>query len=110
MAEEDGGTLAWATARGYEEAGRNSRLVLDLTAIEPPAVEPPPGIEIVTWAERPELAEGLWEVAREATRNIPGEDETDVDELEECLAREMRSSGDRPEAVSVALEGSSRAS
>ena len=104
VAEEDGGSLAWAAARGYEEAGRNSRLVLDLTAIEPPAVEPPPGIEIVTWAERPELAEGLWEVAREAAPDIPGEEETDVGELEEWLERDMRGSGDRPEAVFVALE------
>ena len=104
VAEEDDGSLAWAAARGYEEAGRNSRMVLDLTAIEAPAVEPPPGIEIVTWAERPELAEGLWEVAREASPDIPGEEETDVGPLEEWLDRDMRGSGDRPEAVFVAVE------
>ena len=104
VAEEDEGSLAWAAARGYEEAGRNSRMVLDLTAIEAPAVEPPPGIEIVTWAERPELAEGLWEVAREASRDIPGEEETDVGSLEEWLDRDMRGSGDRAEAVFVAVE------
>lgn len=104
VAEEDDGSIAWANARGYEEAGRNSRMVLDLTAIEAPPVEPPPGIEIVTWAERPELAEGLWEVAREAAPDIPGEEETDVGPLEEWLDRDMRGSGDRPEAVFVALE------
>jgi mycothiol synthase len=104
VAEEDEGSLAWAAARGYEEAGRNSRMVLDLTAIEAPAVEPPGGIEIVTWAERPDLAEGLWEVAREASRDIPGEEETDVGSLEEWLDRDMRGSGDRPEAVFVAVE------
>src|SRR4029450_8975573 len=86
ISEEDEGTIAWAAARGYEEAGRNSRMVLDLTTIEAPAVEPPPGIEIVTWAERPELAEGLWEVAREASPDIPGEEETDVGPREEGLA------------------------
>ena len=104
VAEEDDGSLAWASARGYEEAGRNSKMVLDLTAIEAPAVEPPLGIEIVTWAERPELAEGLWEVAREASPDIPGEEETDVGPLEEWLDRDMRGGGDRPEAVFVALE------
>jgi GNAT superfamily N-acetyltransferase len=104
VAEEDEGSLAWAAARGYEEAGRNSRMVLDLTAIEAPAVQPPPGIEIVTWAERPDLAEGLWEVAREASRDIPGEEETDVGSLEEWLDRDMRGGGDRPEAVFVAVE------
>ena len=104
VAEEDDGSLAWAAARGYEEAGRNSKMVLDLTAIEGPAVEPPPGMEIVTWAERPDLAEGLWEVAREASRDIPGEEETDVGTLEEWLERDMRGGGDRPEAVFVAVE------
>ena len=32
VAEEDAASLGWAAARGYEEAGRNSRMVLDLTA------------------------------------------------------------------------------
>ena len=104
VAEEDDGSIAWAVARGYEEAGRNSRMVLDLTALEAPAVEPPPGIEIVTWAERPELSAGLWEVAREAAPDIPGEEETDVGTFEEWLDRDMRGSGDRPEAVFVALQ------
>jgi GNAT superfamily N-acetyltransferase len=105
ISEEDERSIAWAAARGYEEAGRNSRMVLDLTAIEPPAVEPPPGVEIVTWAARPDLAEGLWEVAREASPDIPGEEETDVGPLEEWLERDMRGSGDRPEAVFAAVEG-----
>ena len=104
VSEEDEGSIAWGRARGYEEAGRNSRMVLDLTAIDAPPVEPPPGIEIVTWAERPDLAEGLWEVAREASRDIPGEEETDVGSLEEWLDRDMRGGGDRPEAVFVAVE------
>ena len=104
VAEDDDGSIAWAAARGYTEAGRNSRMVLDLTAIEAPAVEPPPGIELVTWAERPDLSQGLWEVAREAAPDIPGEEETDVGGLEEWLDRDMRGSGDRPEAVFVAVE------
>jgi GNAT superfamily N-acetyltransferase len=102
--EDDEGSLAWAAVRGYEEVGRNSRMVLDLTAIEAPIVTPPPGIEIVTWAEQPELAEGLWEVAREAGPDIPGEEETDAGPFEDWLERDMRGSGDRPEAVFVALE------
>jgi GNAT superfamily N-acetyltransferase len=104
VSEEDEGSIAWAGARGYEEAGRNSRMVLDLTGIETPLVTPPAGIEIVTWAERPELAEGLWEVAREASPDIPGEEESDVGPLDEWLERDMRGAGDRPEAVFVALE------
>ena len=104
IAEDDEGTISWAAARGFAEVGRNSRLVLDLTAVEAPAVTPPHGIEIVTWAERPELAEGLWEVAREAGPDIPGEEETDPGTLEEWLERDMRGVGDRPEAVFAAVE------
>ncbi|MBA2333047.1 MAG: GNAT family N-acetyltransferase [Actinobacteria bacterium] len=79
-------------------------MVLDLTAIEMPTVTPPPGIEIVAWAERPELADGLWEVAREAQPDIPGEEETDTGTFEEWLDRDMRGAEDRPEAVFVARE------
>jgi GNAT superfamily N-acetyltransferase len=104
VAEDDDGSLAWASARGYEESGRNSRMVLDLTAIDPPTITLPPGIEIVTWAERPELAEGLWEVAREAQPDIPGEEETDTGTFEEWLDRDMGGVEDRREAVFVAVE------
>jgi hypothetical protein len=41
-------------------------MVLELAALEPSAVDPPPGIDIVTWADRPELAAGMYEVAVEA--------------------------------------------
>ena len=104
ISEEDDGSIGWAAARGFEEVGRNSRMVLDLTATETPAVTPPPGIEIVTWAERPELAHGLWEVAREASSDVPGEEDTDVGTFEEWLDRDMGGVGDRPEAVFVAVE------
>ena len=41
--EDDEESLAWADRRGFREVGRNSRLVLDLTAIEAPAIDPPDG-------------------------------------------------------------------
>jgi GNAT superfamily N-acetyltransferase len=105
VAEDDEESIAWAGRRGYVEAGRNSRLVLDLTAIEAPATDPPAGIEIVSWAGRPELAAGLYAVAREAVPDIPGEEEDDIGTLEEWLARDMGGGGDDPRAVFVALAG-----
>jgi GNAT superfamily N-acetyltransferase len=104
VAEDDAGSLAWAERQGYHEVGRNSRLVLDLTTAEIPEPDPPAGIEIVTWAERPELAQGIWEVAREASPDIPGGEEDDIGTLEEWLARDMKGAGDDPRAVFVALE------
>ena len=104
VAEDDEGSLAWVAHHGYHEVGRNSRLVLDLTEAEIPEPAPPPGIEIVTWADHPELAPGMWEVAREATADIPGEDDHDIGTLEEWLARDMQGDSDDPQAVFVALE------
>ena len=104
VSEDDEGSLAWAAHHGYHEIGRNSRLVLDLTTAEIADPAPPEGIEIVTWADRPELAQGLWEVAREATPDIPGEEEDDIGTLDEWLTRDMRGASDDPRAVFAALE------
>ena len=103
VAEDDEHTFAWASDRGYVEAGRNSRLVLDLTTIDTPEPSPPEGIAIVTWAERPELAPGMYEVAREAVPDIPGEEEDDIGTLDEWLVRDMQGDSDDPRTVFVAL-------
>jgi mycothiol synthase len=103
--EDDAGSIAWTERRGYVEVGRDSHLVLDLTAIDAPEPDPPPGIEIVTWAERPELAAGLYEVAVEATPDIPGAEEDELGSREEWLERDMGGAGDDPRAVFVALAG-----
>jgi GNAT superfamily N-acetyltransferase len=103
VSEDDEGSLAWAAHHGYTEAGRNSRLVLDLTKLDAPAQSPPEGVEIVPWAERPELAAGMYEVAREAVPDIPGEEDDDIGTLEEWLTRDMQGDSDDPNAVFVAL-------
>lgn len=103
--EEDPSTIAWLETRGWMEAGRNSTMVLDLTAIEEPAVDPPDGISIVTWAERPELAAGMYDVTREAIPDIPGEEGNTIPSFEEWLTNDMSGAGDRPEATFVALAG-----
>jgi mycothiol synthase len=103
--EDDPGSLAWAERRGFREVGRNSRLQLDLTAIEAPEPAPPDGIAIVPWSERPELARGIYEVAAEAHRDIPGEEETELGTFEEWLPRDMQGASDRADAVFVALAG-----
>jgi mycothiol synthase len=105
VAEDDVDSLAWADRRGFREVGRNSRMVLDLTELDAPAVDPPDGVEIVTWAARPELAEGMYEVACEAYPDVPGDQAAPMDTFERWLSRDMRGSGDRPEATFVALAG-----
>ncbi len=101
--EWDAESLAWAARRGYVEVGRDSLLVLDLSDVDVRSVEPPAGIEIVTWAERPELARGMYEVAVEAYADIPGNEDDRIEPFEDWLAHDMGGSGDRPEATFVAL-------
>ena len=61
LADNDPDSLAFAERRGFVVERHEKGVALDLTAVEPPPVEPPPGVEIVSWADRPELARGLFE-------------------------------------------------
>jgi GNAT superfamily N-acetyltransferase len=103
--ENDADSLAWAERRGYREIGRDSLLALDVSAVEAPAVEPPEGIDIVSWAERPELTRGMYDVACEAYPDVPGEDEGEMASFEDWLSVDMQGTGDRPEATFLVLEG-----
>jgi mycothiol synthase len=103
--ESDPESLDWALRRGFVERSRDSRLVLDLDGIEPPAVVSPEGIEIVTWAERPELIDGIYEVYAEASPDIPGEEDEPIAPYAEWRRQHMGGSADKPEATFVALAG-----
>lgn len=106
VSEDDEDSIAFAERRGFEEVERNRRMVLDLTTLAPPPIDPPPGIEVVAWAERLELARGIYEVAREAFPDVPGAEEEVMEPFEDWLPHEMQGSGDRPEATFIALAGS----
>jgi GNAT superfamily N-acetyltransferase len=98
--------LAFARKRGFEEIGRELRVSLDLTTIDAPRVEPPDGVTITTWAERPELIRGLYDVALEALPDIPGDEEEEIEPFEDWVAHQMQAGpGDRKDATFIALAG-----
>ena len=101
--DDDAGSLAWAEGLGFCEVGRSIRLQLRLADVEKPTVDPPTKVEITTWAERPDLARGIYEVACEAYPDEPGSAENELEPFERWLAQDMQGAGDRPEAVFVAL-------
>jgi GNAT superfamily N-acetyltransferase len=103
--DDDRESLGFAERRGFAPFRREQGLALDLESIEPPPVELPPGVEILSWAERPELAHGIYEVAAEALVDIPGEEDSTIEPFEGWLDHDMRGPGDRPEATFVALAG-----
>jgi GNAT superfamily N-acetyltransferase len=102
--EPDADSLAWAARRGFTEVGRHSTLALDLDGVAAPSIDPPDGIEIVAWADHPDLARALYDVYLEAAPDIPGDDDAELPAFEHWLANDMQGAGDRPEATFVALE------
>jgi GNAT superfamily N-acetyltransferase len=105
VSDEDPDSLSFAERRGFVEDRREKGVALRLAEIDPPAVEPPDGIEIVTWAERPDLARGIYDVHREASPDIPGWEDEIVEPFDTWLVNDMGSVGDRPEATFLALSG-----
>jgi GNAT superfamily N-acetyltransferase len=105
VSDNDEESLTFAQRRGFAEERREFGVVLRLADIAPPEVRPPDGIEILTWAQRPDLARGMYEVALEAEPDIPGSEDDDIEPFDDWLAHDMQGSGDRPEATFVALAG-----
>jgi len=103
--DDDRESLGWADRRGFREHSREALVELDLATHEPLPAEPPAGVEIVTWAERPELARGLYDVAAEASPDIPGSEDEQVEPYEEWLSVHMQGEGDRPDGTFVAVAG-----
>jgi len=103
--EDDPGSLAFLARRGFEEVERQKGVALDLAAVEAPEPAAPEGIEIVTRAERSDLAEGMYAVGLEAGRDIPGRDAEHSPTFEQWRAFELDRPSRRPELSFVALDG-----
>jgi GNAT superfamily N-acetyltransferase len=103
VADDDPESLAWANRRGFEERWRERFVELDLDTYTPRPVSPPPGVELVTWAERPELTRGLYDVACEALPDIPDSEDEQVEPYDEWLAIHMQGPQDRADATFAAI-------
>ena len=100
--EDDEASVRFARKRGFEEISREMPVVLHLANVEGAAVETPEGVEIVSLAERPDLAEGAWRVDGEASRDIPVEGMT-VRPFEEWRALYLEGPSAVREATLAAL-------
>ena len=102
---DDPESLSYAQRRGFTEDRRQVGLVLSLSSVSPLRVEPPAGIEIVTWAQRPELARGMYEVDLEIYPDIPGFEDVALEPFEDWMVHNMQRPTDSPEATFIALDG-----
>jgi len=105
VSDDDPESLAFALKRGFVQVTHDKGLALRLAEIEPPPIELPDGVEIASWAERPGIERGLYEVAVEGYPDIPGQEDDAIEPFEDWLEHEMRGSGDREDATLVALAG-----
>jgi len=101
--ESDADSRAFLERRGFVQVGAEKALVLELEGLEPPEVDPPPGVRIVTRAEEPDRLEGMYEVARQADEDIPGT--TGVQTFEQWRAQEIDKPAKAPEFCFLALAG-----
>lgn len=91
--------------RGFEEHERMKAVRLELTGLEPPAVDAPQGVAITSLAVRPDLVAGVHGVALEAFPDIPGEPMA-VGDLAEFRARDVDRASIPHDAFFVAVDAS----
>jgi mycothiol synthase len=87
--EDDPDSLAFVEHRRFVDVERQQGLVLELKELEPLPAGPPEGVEIVVQAERPDLERALYDMSREAVRDIPGLDSTYVQTFEQWRSFEI---------------------
>lgn len=95
-------------ARGFVEIDRMRQVGLDLRGLEAPPVVPPPGIALVTLAERPGLVPAVHSVAAETFPGMTtGDEPMDAGTLDEFVAREVERPDIPWDAFQVALDATS---
>lgn len=99
----DDESLAFLVRRGFKKVGGEDAVALDLAEAEAVVAEAPSGVRIVSRAERPDVVEGMYAVAREAEPDIPGGDP--VRPFEVWRSTEIDRPSLRPELTFVALTG-----
>ena len=105
VASNDPESLSFARRHGFTEHRHEVGLVLSLADVSPQPVQLPAGIEIVTWARRPELARGMYEVNLEIHPDIPGFEDVAGETFKDWMTHQMQRPTDSPEATFIALAG-----
>ncbi len=70
---DDPQSIRFVEHRGFVEMEREEEVELDLADLaDVPPVQVPDGIEIVSYTDRPDLEQGMYDTDREASEDIPG--------------------------------------
>lgn len=96
-------SIAFLERRGFVETGRAAKYVLDLQAFDGADPERPEGVELAILSERPELLEGMYEVARVTYPEIGGFQALQARTLHEWQLYQFGSPGTALDMTPVAL-------
>jgi mycothiol synthase len=104
--EDDTESRRFARNRGFREAGREYEVVLDTAAADVSA-PPPEGIELVSLADRPELAEAVHDLDCEVSADVPRPegDDFEANTFPRWHEQYLEGPGAVPEALIAALAG-----
>ncbi len=102
---DDEATLAFAEHRGFREVGRERDVLLDLSKVPPAAPDPPAGITLVTFAERPDLIPAVFAVDTEVSVDVPSHGTNEPMTYEDWSRENLEGPGAFPEACVIALDG-----
>ena len=102
---DDPGGVAFAERHGFVVVNRTRGLSLRLVGCPRPSIELPQDIAIVSLADRPELARGVWETASEAMPDIPYDGDVPMSpgSLDEFTALHLAGPRFIPEATFAAV-------
>ena len=102
---DDEATLSFAERRGFHEVGREREVMLDLTRVPPAPPDPPAGITLVTFAERPDLIPAVFAVDNEVSLDVPAHTAQEPTTYEHWARENLEGPGAFPEACVIALDG-----
>jgi mycothiol synthase len=102
--EDQPESVEFLVHRGFHEHDRTKIVRLPLDGLAAPAVDPPEGVTFTTLAEQPELVAEVYEVAREALPDIPGDGPSALDTLAEFRKRDVDWLGVPHDAFMLALD------
>jgi RimJ/RimL family protein N-acetyltransferase len=103
--DDDTESLAFAEHRGFREVGRERDVMLDVTKVAAGAFDPPVGIRLVSFAERPDLLAAVYAVDSEVSPDVPGHEEHAQHTYEHWAHQNLEGPGAMLEACFAALEG-----
>jgi mycothiol synthase len=101
--ESDAESRAFFDRRGFDAVGGEKAVVLELEGIQPPEVDPPDGVRIVTRAEEPDRLDEMYALATQAGEDIPGS--TGEQSYERWRAMDIDRPNCLPELCFLALAG-----